>query len=425
MPDRAFLLLALLVPWLLLPLHLGRGHAGDLDNHWRWAEQAAGSLRHAYVRAPDLNYPPLGAAALLAPAAFAMTKEGYRRALKVELALAESALALGAFSLARRRRLPRPGALSLAITASPATWAVGSYFGQLDLLGAALLVGAAALAARALLGATDERPGARFPLGVLAGALALGAAALLEKQLCWFAWPGVTAISLASAFVLARRKRMRESACVLAATVGSLGLLLLPDLLLSHPPGTHTLIALVWSRGPHHADMLGNGPNLWGLLHRGATDSSHTPLVAGGWLSPYAAGLIAFFTVQLLLGALGLRHLLARGLDHFASEEGAAALLRACVLWAGLSSLAMGTLLAGSHERYLAHAFPLLALAVEGPRVRAFVLAASAYYGLYVLSTVEWDVMRHWPLVPYRTPALALMLAVGGVVLAREVRRLP
>ncbi len=425
MLDRACLLLALAVPWLLLPLHLGRGHAGDLENHWRWVEQSQGSLRHAYVRAPDLNYPALGVAALFAPAAFVSTKEGYRRALKVELALAESALALGVVALARRRRLARPGALALAITASPATWAVGSWFGQLDALGAALLLGAAAFATRALAAATDERPGAPLPAGALAAGLALGAAALLSKQLTWFAWPGVTAISLAAAFVLARRRRIRQSRYVVAACAASLVLLALPDLLLAHPPGTHLSISLAWTRGPHHADMLGNGANLWALLHRPATDSSHEPLVPGGLLSPYVAGLVAFFVVQLVAGAMGLRHLLARGLDHFASEEGARSLLRAALLWAGLSSLAMGTLLAGAHERYLAHAFPLLALGVAGPRVRAAVLAAGAFYGLFVLSTVEWDAMGTLPLVTSRIATLAVALGAGAAVLADEMRRLP
>lgn len=83
------------------------------------------------------------------------------------------------------------------------------------------------------------------------------------------------------------------------------------------------------------------------------------------------------------------------------------------VLLVGVSNLAMATLMTGVHERYLVHALPFLVLGLaartrDGAAWRAVFLGSwlvGAWSGLFVLSTIHWEVFsRLGILAPFRSP---------------------
>ena len=391
---------AALLPLALLALHHDLGHHGDIGFFHDWYE--AFRAGPAFYRdGPGLNYPIVGVLLVCGPARLAEGLLGAPLDLatftllhKLVLAFGESLFVVAAASLARTLRLARPRLAALALYVLPSSWAAGAWFGQIDVWGSALLLAAAAAAIR------YRRHGRARSL--LAALLALHAA-LLTKQLTWFALPGL-GLLLAAALLRHRRPAHLTFAALSPA------LWLLPDPFLELPPGWSShLWWIVAGGGSDHAELVvAGGASLWSLVAEPGMASSDWRL---GGLSATAIGFGAFaLTLLRFLAAL------PRGLPS-----------RALVLLAGLSNLAMCVLLTGVHERYLVHGAPFLMLALATAGRRAMLASAAfvvAWWGAFVLGSLHFDAFAG-PLVPLRmhTPCAALLALLLAAFLVRPFAR--
>lgn len=392
LPAPLFASIACALPLALLALHRDLGQHGDIGFFHEWSRAFAESAAF-YRDGPGINYPIAGVLIVSGPAWLLERLSGreldvasYRLVLKATLALGEVAFLLAAAALGRALSVGRPRALALLLYLLPTSWAGGAYFGQIDPFGSALLCASAA----ALI-AYRER-GRR-------GALALGLAALvgamLVKQLTFFAVPG---LALLAALGLARHRDRIAIALALASPLS----LFAADPFLTLPGGFRSHLAFVLLRGSSHGELaVASGASVWSFFARGGTPASEVRLLdvpsdVWGW---------ALFALAM---GIALRQLSRAGLSS-----------RALVALAGVSSLAMATLLTGVHERYLVHAAPLLLLADVDPRRRALGWITATVAGVFVLSTLHFDAFTG-PLTALARPwpAAALALAWLGAWLA-------
>lgn len=395
MPRALFVALACTLPLALFAIHRDLGHAGDLSffHEWYLAFRASDAF---YRDGPGLNYPIVGVLIVCGPARIAEVVLGplplrtFVLVHKATLVLGEVALVLSAAWLARVLGSPRPRALALALYLLPSTWAGGAWFGQTDVLGTALLLASAAALVR------YRRGGERRWIAV--GALAL-VLALLAKQLTWFAAPGLALLALAG--LRAHRDRVAW-AIALASTLPMFA----ADPFLTLPDGHRSHLWLVLSQGSSHGELaVASGASVWSLFAPGGTPASDLRALG---VSSFAWGWLLF--------AVAMAIAIAR-LREDASD-------RAMVALAGIGQLAMATLLTGVHERYLAHAVPLLFLAGEWHTPRsALGVGVAVLGGAFVLSTLHPHAFSG-PLAIFARPEpLALSsLAWLGAWLARPRR---
>lgn len=388
-----FVSLACGLPLALLALHRDLGQHGDIEFFHQWS-RAFGESAAFYRDGPGLNYPIAGVLLVAGPAWLLERLSGgeldlasYRLVLKSTIALGEVAFVFAAAALARALSVSRPRAFALLLYLLPTTWAGGAYFGQIDPFGSAFLCASAA----ALI-AYRER-GHR-------GALALGLAALigaiLTKQLTWFAAPG---LALLAALGLARHRDRIAIAMALASPL----LLFAADPFLTLPSGFRSHLAFVLLRGSAHGELaVASGASLWAFFARGGTLAAEVRLLGvasdvWGW---------ALFGLAMAIALRQLRR------ARFSS--------RGSIALSGFACLAMATLLTGVHERYLAHAAPLLLLADASPRRRALGVLTATVAGVFVLTTLHFDAFtgplealaRPWPTATLALAWLGAWLAL-------------
>lgn len=386
-------------------LFLRRGHHGDtaVFRDWSLAREASHAL-YRTARA-DVNYPIVGALLAVAPGALvrALTTqmpsaEAYHALTKLLLLPVNIALLLTARAALFALRVERPSRHTLLLYALPSSWVLASYFAQLDGVVFALELASAAFGARALARAHANARAALVARPTVASLLCAHAA-LLTKQLALFALPGLLALPVATALLLARARRWRDAAALIGVTLASPLLLVAFDPLIALPPGYRTHLGYVFmGAGPAHGDELGNGPSLWTFLSAAADDSSHAPFAPG--LSPYRVGRALVVLVGAALTARLIAHL--RAPMHDAARTAAR-----IVAYAGLVHLTVALFVPGTHERYAGAAVPLLfvALAKLAPAQRASLALYAVFYGLFVLSTLEYD--RFAYVFPLRAPSVA------------------
>lgn len=392
---RAFHVAAVVLPLAALLVHHALGHAGDIAFFREW--YLAVRVSPAFYRdGPGLNYPIVGVLFVTGPACVVdallgrrLTLEEYQLVLKTTLALGEIALVLVSERLARALGEPRPRSLALMLYLLPSTWAGGAWFGQIDVFGTVLL-------ALAALGAV------RFHRDGDARALALAlvglVAAILTKQLTWFAAPALGLLIL-----LGLRRHGTRSRWALALLSPSL--LFAADPFLVLPDGYRSHVFYCLARGAVHADLaVASGASLWSLVAPGGT-----PAASIVWLGldSFAWGWLAFALAHVAIAWAAWRRPDARAL----------------VVGAGLGELAMALLLTGVHERYLAHAIPLLLLGRgRVPREGvAFPLgvAVGVVSGIFVLASITPGA----PAWASRPEPSALLSLAWGVALVHELRR--
>jgi hypothetical protein len=360
-----FFALAVAAPVALLVVHRGLGHEGDIAFFYEW--YLAFREGPAFYRdGPGLNYPIAGVLVVCGPAwvldAIAggtLSPHAFRIVLKGTLVLGEIALVLAAAALARELGVRRPRLVALGLYALPSTWIGGAWFGQTDVVGSALLLASAA----ALVRFRKNGSGLHLALGVAALH-----AALLSKQLTWFAAPALGMLAVAG---LARHgTRARWALALLSPLVW-----LAADPFLVLPDGyrSHLWFVLAGGGSSHGELVVASGASVWALVARGGTLAREVTVLG---VSSFAVGWIAWGASQAAAIAGVVR---ARLSTH------------ALVWLAGVSHLAMATLLTGVHERYLAHAIPLLVLANAGaPMWRgALGYAIGTVSGVFVLSTLS------------------------------------
>ncbi|MCZ7685205.1 MAG: hypothetical protein M5U28_43100 [Sandaracinaceae bacterium] len=178
------------------------------------------------------------------------------------------------------------------------------------------------------------------------------------------------------------------------------------DPFLTLPDGYASHVWYVLHRGSSHGELaVASGASLWSLLAPAARLASEVR-----WL-----GVSSFAWGWLLFGAAVSLALVRLRRD--ASD-------RAFVALAGIGQLAMATLLTGVHERYLAHAVPLLVLA-EGSRPRLGLgVATSVLAGAFVLSTIHPQAFAG-PLAPFARPEPLAIASLAWLAwwLASSARR--
>ncbi|MBZ0115530.1 MAG: hypothetical protein K8H88_00950 [Sandaracinaceae bacterium] len=407
-----FVAISIALPAILLALTHGLGHAGDMEFFHRWylafgeafREPAFGGLATFYRDGPGVNYPIVGALVVCLPARIVEAFAGapldlatYRLVLKLTLAIGDVAFILALSRLARLLGAPQPRLLALAIYLVPASWAAGTFFGQIDSVGSVLLV----VATSELL--AYRRQGSTLTLSL---ALLATASALLCKQLAWFSLPALLALLGLGLFTHRRRAH-------LALALASPLVLFAADPFLALPEGFHSHLCFVISAASHHGDLVvATGASLWSLVARPGQDA-HDARWLG--LSAFAIGWLLFALIQAV--AL-LRARAARFSDQ------------ALVEWQSTLHLAMGVVLTGVHERYLAHAWPfalvLLFARREPSWARATLVLGATWWGLFVVASVAWDAFEgSLSFLRMNTPLAALLLICLLAWLARPIAPLP
>lgn len=432
LPRWAFVALAVALPLGLLALHRTLGHQGDLRFFLDWYRAVTASPAF-YRDGPGVNYPILGVLALVAPAwlverlAGELDFERYRDVVKLTLAAAEVGLVLVAARLGRALGLRRPRLAAVGLWLLPSTWAMGAWFGQIDVLGTLLLL-LAAWAATEL--ALAEARGSSGGLGWLALALVALCGAVLTKQLTFFSVPALV-LALAPGVALAWRRggRARRAAVVALAAL-SPALLLAADPFLELPAGygSHLWFVLAGGGSAHGDVLVSTGANVWSLAYEPDTPS-RTTLLCGAPVRAWALALYAAAWLLCLACAAVEARRLARGWNGGDLAARLRSIATLAVVLAGASNLAMVVLLPGVHERYLVHGAPFLALGLAqwaGPGGRARAMRAlcaaawvvAAWAGLFALASIHWDAFSAWPHralregEPLAVLQLALLLAL-------------
>lgn len=394
---KLFALLAIALPFALWFFHHGVGHEGDIRFFYEWYL----SFREGadfYRDGPGINYPILGVLFVCGPArlfetftseAGALDFDTFRTVLKASLVLWEVALIPTVAGLARALGSKRPRLLALFLYLLPSTWATGALFGQIDIAGTTFLLAAA----WALLRFRESGEPRSFIVAVLTLT-----AALLTKQLTWFCAPALVALAVVA---LWRWKNPRLWAVALLSPL----LLIVADPFLELPAGyaSHLHFILAGGGSAHGDLVVASGASIWSVFHTGGTLSEDVRF----------AGVGSFTWGWILWGAAQLIVLWRLRRERFST--------RAFLWWAGMSQLAMCTLMTGVHERYFAHAIPFLVLASElrTRRGAALVFVAVAC-GVYVVATIvpalQWTVLG-------RAQPVAVVM-VGYLVWALGARHL-
>lgn len=424
LPRAGFLALAAGLPLVLLAVHAGLGHQGDLRWFYEWAYEVSASPAF-YRRDPMINYPIIGVLVLWLPAWLwehvagqEMDFATYRLVVKGTLALVEIGFVLVVSAAARALGILRPRFFAICLYALPAIWAGGAWFGQIDVVGSSLLLLAAWGAVRYALAYRESA------LGWLTLALLGLLGAVLTKQLTLFSVPGVLLMIALGVGMRWQRYYLRRAVVATAIVACSPVALLLPDVVLTLPDGYRSHLAYVLlGGGSAHGDVLsGNGANVWAWLSSDPSAPSTTIVFAG--LSAKQVGVILFCAVQLaLLGWLALEARQLGRVDRSVKSR-LRETLGSYTLYLGMSNLAMATLLTGVHERYLYCGVPFLLLGLA-LRLRSWGrlgwwLTSAAWIvcgwsGLFVLSSIHWNTFGG-VLAPFRSHTVTGMLELGLLV---------
>ena len=383
------MLIAVALPCALWMVHHGLGHEGDIRFFYEWY-LAFREGPAFYVDGPGLNYPIVGVLLVCGPASLvewlggavlgpgALDPGAYRVVLKATLVVAEILFFFAAAGLASALGARRPRRLAVLLGLAPSTWAIGAWFGQIDVWGTVFLL--ASFTGLVRFRATGR--GAHLALG-----LAALYAALLTKQLTWFAAPALLALA-----VLGLRAHGAKARVIAAALSPACLFVVDPFLVLPDHARSHLLYVL--AHGSAHGQLaVASGASVWSLFVVGGTPSDAVRFLG---LSSLVWGILAWSTAELAFVLAVLR----RGLVS-----------RRLVLFAGFSHLAMATLLTGVHERYLGHAIPLVLLAdLDGPRWRrALGWAVAGLAGIFVLSTIHEEAFAGQLYLLGRPEPLALL----------------
>ncbi|MFK7986475.1 MAG: hypothetical protein AB8I08_10615 [Sandaracinaceae bacterium] len=400
---RAFACAACLLPPCGWWIHHGFGHEGDLAFFHGWAR--AFSEGPAFYRdGPGVNYPILGALLVCLPTTGWVSVVGgeldfptFHAVHKGVLVLGEIALVFASARLAKTLGAPRPRWLALGLCLLPSSWAGGAWFGQTDVYGTLALVAAA----DGLLRYRRNGHGRSLARGVL-----WLHAALLLKQLTWFAIPSLLILLLLGLRAARSGARRRTHVgWVLASPL----LWLVADPWLSLPDGhiSHLVYVVVRSAGDHGSLLVANGASVWVLLRSSGLAASDP------WLGPVSPSQLGW-AVWLFGAGMWVAKAIGR------ADDGA------LVRGAGVTSLVMALFLTGVHERYLAHAVPLLFLATAG-RLRWAIGVLGVVSGLFVMSSVHSELAWAGRPEPVLFGALGCLglLAVSGWEKMSEVTHAP
>ncbi|MBK8168952.1 MAG: hypothetical protein IPK60_01255 [Sandaracinaceae bacterium] len=363
MRSRTFYAASIALPVALFAVHHSLGHRGDIEFFHRWylafRESAA-----FYRDGPGVNYPILGVLIVTGPArvfdaiaGHALSLEQYWWALKATLVLGEIFFIMVVERLLSELKTSRSREWALVLFALPSTWAASAWFGQIDTWGTVFLMSAALWVLRYRADGTTRS---------LCIALLSLVGALLTKQLTWFAIPFLAAMLLGA---LRERASPKQWAFALGAPIA----VLVPDPFLTLPPGQHSHLWFIATQGSNHTELaVASGASLWSLVARGGTEAASLMWLGAdsriwGWTA------FALAEITILYAAWRQQN------------------PQAWILAAGLSELAMATLLTGVHERYFAHAIPLIVIArgLRGPQwIHVLGVVASILAGLFVLTTI-------------------------------------
>jgi hypothetical protein len=407
-PDtiaRVIAVIALPLTVALASLH--RGHHGDQAVFQSWYDVVKGAPSRMYLTPRrDVNYPVLGVAVAVAPGMVAPAGE-FGAATKLLLVPWNVLLIIAFAGAARGLRFPRPHATAMLFYLLPANWVCALYFGQIDGVTVALQL-VVAWAGVALLISADEL---RRSVAWFVVALAALQASLLTKQLAAFAAPGLIMLLMLGLLAWHRSGHRRAAWLGLGALALSFAVLRLPDAFLTLPAGYHSHLALVFlGAGPAHSEMIGNAPGVFAFTGLASDASSLTLLAPNLTARSLGRALFAVFVIVLtVLFARAVRRMLAR-------REPGYVLAGAALLYAGLLHLGVALLIAGAHERYLFNAFPLMALGLGVRRdlfarcVEVASWGVAAVYGMFVLSTIEWNAFAPIPI--FRSTRLCAVLSL-------------
>ena len=405
----ATILLGIALPFLIVSL-IRSEYSSDIEIFIRWAD----CLRHGDGALYKIaNYPVVGAIASggaieAIRSVFHVTAHtDLRRIFHFYLALFDALQFVLMGVLAGRIGARRPWAIALLIVALPSTWAGGSVWGQIDGITQVFFL-CAILACDACLASTSRRHFAGAQLAFGLGLTSCGLA-MLTKQLSVFSLPWL----FLAVFVCALQIRGEWgrkgllAAAPISAFVG--GTLMLADRALTVPRGFggSSFLFAWFGGGSEHARVISvNGFNLWTLLERDPLSSSTAPFAIPHTgmgqlvLAPKQCGEALFVGLTLVLLWLLVR-----------LQDPVASLARLGRAWSpperhmwttsllfviGIENLLANVVLAGTHERYLYHAYPFLLLGGLclwemhrlGWRPLAAIAAGAVFYGVFVFSLI-------------------------------------
>ncbi len=429
-------MLLVALPFVILAVNRGVANWSDLDAFARWSMHRpvrglalaplSASFRTLY-RDTDCNYPPLGALASAGAmagirrlqAASGWTGLDTRQLFRVYLAAVEGLCVVLLFEILRRLGVPHPAWLAAGMYLLPSSWAGGAVWGQIDVV-ATLFALAAALSFLAVTLTAASSPRADT-VAMAAGAAAL-VGAFATKQTAFFSLPGLLALGACATAAIVHRHGAAPAARAagLAVAVALVLFLGLDRLLLEPPAGHRGITTYVWTTGAWHTNKLsGNGPNVWTFLGRPNASSSDVPFLLS--LTPRQVGDALFAGVVVLLLTLLVGAVWRTIVDRRRFATHTLWLSAVLLVFTGLTNLAMGILIAGTHERHMVQAFPflllgLIALAHDRPSGTSRLLVTVAVAAAVVYGAFVYGILRGAPWLDQTATAGVLLAAF--VVLA-------
>ena len=388
-------------------------YRGDITTFIRWAEHLGNGTPTVYET--DANYPVFGILTSAGAAGwlqrhFGSAHEAFDAvaAFREYLAGWNAVLFLLLGGLATLIRLRMPWTIALLVSVIPSSWVGSALWGQIDGITQCLLM--APLVATALL--FRQVGQARLGPALVANSLSflLLGLALLTKQLSVFSAPLLTVFVTVGAMRIAARWKGIGFALAVASTLVPLGLCFALDRAWPVPAGYHGSSAFyIWmGGGSDHANIIGNGVNVWQLLGRDANSRSSEPFssfMLGATnieLTPSQCGKVLFLAVSLLIAILWVRSLkrgrsLVQAFWSFGGRD-LERTIATTLIAIGMHNLAMTLLLCGIHERSLYHGYVFLLLgsiAIHQKsigrvswRIPVSVILGAACYGGFVFSNM-------------------------------------
>ena len=373
------------VPLCILKLYPAY-HFEDMRTFFEWGEHFKTNWRDIYVSCEKCNYPFLGTVfsagigQIFQDVSARFGGDPYLE-FRIVLAILAGVNSLLVLSLLRLLKCAYPFLTTLLIAVLPSTFILEYTWGNIDGIVQFFLLGTLVCFAKSML-LVEGSPWWQLRYVALGW---LGFFSLpLVKQTSLFSLP---ALFLAAVYATACCWKALPTKFRLFALLPiplSLGLFLLPDLFLHLPPPFHFHLEYIWLGGgsEHGNKISGNGFNIWMMLGRPMSASSLEPFSHYKNWTPQRAGYVLFILTALVsllwlfLATLRSRFLFAG--QHMATRRW---FLVCVLLFLALSNLEFNLFLTGTHERYLAHFYPFLIVALASLSSFGFNIPLRAFLG--------------------------------------------
>ncbi len=408
---------AILLPFLVIRFFPKLQHTTDLHTFGEWSKAWEKDWHMVYISCESCNYPFIGtllSGGLMSSMDFENTARINNR-FRYYLAIVDGINVLAIWFILTRLQVNQASLWAGVIGLLPTSWIGSSVWGQIDGVGQFFIL----LFFIVLIFLNTKLTILKRYL-LLAAAGVLLALMLLTKQLIYFSMGALGLILLVNLFRDSHtRKNLVPS--MLTVAIAFIMPILFVDASLQLPAPYISHIQYILATGSQHGDIISSlGFNIWVFFTDSLLGSSHLPLQIGSLslmpLSPYSAGLILFFILNIMLFLLFIRNLRSQTMNtQTGFQKGQ---LISTLFYFSLVNLSFNLALTGTHERYLYHFYPFIIMACLAclayvPRLNhtllASLLAGSLFYGSFLYGYLA-IILRPLDLVAIRSGACIHLL---------------